>query len=120
MTAVLDIPLPLFMHDDAPRARESDLVTSHEAADSNDVHGSRACVIRLLQWKGALADHELVALHDEHETGFGMPNYTAQRLRSARSELVELGQVEVVPGEYRKTDKNRRAQVWRIKTEEAR
>lgn len=117
MTNVIDTPLPLFMDDDAPRVREPDPETSHEAADSNDVHGSRACVMRLLQWKGSLADHELVKLHDEHETGFGMPNYSAQRIRSARSELVELGQVEVVPGEYRKTDKNRRAQVWRIKRE---
>lgn len=120
MTTVLDTPLPLFMGDDAPRVRESDPETSHEAADSNDVHGSRACVIRLLAWLGPMADHELVKAHDEHEAGFGQPNYSAQRIRSARSELVELGQVEAVPGEHRMTEKNRRAKVWRIKIEEAR
>lgn len=93
--------------DDTPRTRKSDPVTSHAAADSNkNPTQSRALVLAVLTEKGPLADHELV----EHLSYAYM---TPQRIRTARHELVERGDVENA-GYTRKTATNRNAVVWQI------
>ena len=96
---------------DSPRARRTDDTASHEAADSNDIHGARAVVLSYLKL-GMYCDHELIAdyLFDARMIGNTRP-YTPQRLRTARAELVESGQVEAL-GIYRLTGTGRRAQVW--------
>lgn len=98
-----------------PRARRSDPITSHEAADSNDVYPSQTYVFDLLWLLGPSTDHELVAAAEkdfkEHPEQVA---WTPQRLRSARSELAGRGLVVHPEGEYRPSPSGRRAQVWRV------
>lgn len=94
----------MFKDGDSARTRFSDPITSHEAADSNNVHDSHTVVFGVLAEHGPLADHELVTWDD---------TFTPQRMRSARSELVELGKVEDT-GIYRLTPAGRRAKVWQV------
>lgn len=76
----------------APLARATDPITSDEAAQTVDVAGSQARVLDLLSKFGAMADFELVAAAEwYHADG---PDYSPQRLRTARHELVGLGLVE--------------------------
>lgn len=99
---------------DTPRSRSTDPTTSVDAGRSVQIVHSREYVRQTLAVFGPLADHELVELHADDTVGrkaFG--RFSPQRLRSARAELVALGEVESVPDEYRKTDSGRRAHVWR-------
>jgi len=95
---------PQILPDDRARTRRSDPLTSHEAADTNDVHGSQVSVLLTLSMSGPLADHELVER---------IKDYSPSRVRTARSELVEMGMVEFT-GFYRLTAGNRRTQVWQV------
>jgi len=95
---------PKILPDDTARTRRSDPITSHEAADTNDVHGSQVAVLLTLAASGPLADHELVA-----RIGF----YSPSRVRTARHELAESGLVEFA-GIYRLTAGKRRTQVWQV------
>ena len=96
--------VPIIWPDDSARARRSDPVTSHEAADHNDVENSIGLVLSALRSFGPSADHELVAL-------LGQSGFTPQRLRTARAALVERGIVQK-SGIYRLTGHGRRAIVW--------
>jgi len=98
-------PIHSIFGDDSPRARRTDPLTSHEAADTNDVSKSIGWVLQTLARK-SLADHELVGLAEMHGLHF-----TGQRLRTARAALVGMGLVEP-SGIYRLTENNRRAIVW--------
>lgn len=94
---------------DSPRARRTDPVTSHEAADTSDVTKSIGLVLQILTERGMLADHEIetwALVHYKSE-------FTGQRLRSARAALVERGQVKA-SGIFRLTKRNRRAIVWQV------
>lgn len=100
---------------DTPRSRKSDPTTSVDAGRSVSQALSQQYVRGLLAVHGAMADHQLVALAADDKAGheaFG--RFSPQRLRSARAELVALGDVESVPDEYRRTDSGRRAHVWRV------
>lgn len=98
-------PINSVFGDDTPRVRLTDPVTSHEAADSNNVVRPRVWVLETLT-RMPLADHELVEqAHDE------CVRFTPQRLRTARAELVRAGIVEA-SGIYRLTENSRRAVVW--------
>ena len=99
---------------DMPRSRSTDPTTSVDAGRSVQIAHSRDYVKQTLTVFGPLADHELVELHADDAAGrraFG--RFSPQRLRSARAELVALGEVESVPDEYRRTDSGRRAHIWR-------
>jgi len=91
---------------DTPRVRSKDPLTSHEAADHNDVEKSLGLVLSALKAFGPSADHELVQQ-------LGQSGFTPQRLRTARAALVERGLVEE-SGIYRLTSHNRRAIVWQV------
>lgn len=102
---------------DGPRVRETDPVTSHLAADSNDstVAASQTFVFDLLWWHGPLADHEMVdAAERDFQANPHAQKWTPQRLRSARAELVERGLVHMVEGERRRTGTGRNAHVWAV------
>lgn len=114
---------PLFTDDniipplngDGPRVRRTDPVTSHEAADSNNVPASQTYVFDLLYLSGPCADHELVAKAEAEFRAHPMSaSWTPQRIRSARSELVGRGLVRAVEGVFRPGPSGRRAQVWEI------
>ena len=110
IVAGLTPPIHSTFGEDSPRARRTDPVTSHEAADTNDVSKSIGWVLDTLA-RGPLADHELVLMG----TACGLP-FTGQRLRTARAALVAAGLVEA-SGLYRLTKSNRRAIVWQLSEE---
>ena len=95
---------PQILPDDTARTRRSDPVTSHEAADSNDVHGSQVSVLLILSMSGPLADHELVER---------IKDYSPSRVRTARHEMQEAGLIEYA-GFDRLTAGKRRTQVWQV------
>lgn len=102
---------------DGPRTRRHDPLTSHLAADSNEttVPESQTFVYDLLWIHGPLADHELVeAAEKDYKANPHAMSWTAQRLRSARAELVERGLVRMVAGESRRTATGRNAHVWEV------
>lgn len=94
----------ILLEDDSPRVRRTDPETAHEAADSNDVHGSQVAVTLTLASNGPLADHELVAR---------IPFYSPSRVRTARHELLIDGLVTDA-GYYHLTATGRRATVWSL------
>ena len=101
--------------DDTARVRQSDPITSHEAADSNDVKASQRYVLETLQVFGPLADHELVEFYEaeKHLIADLFGTFSPSRLRTARKELVEAGLVEFT-GKHTMTDHGCRAQVWAV------
>lgn len=97
--------------DDAPRVRRADPQTSHAAADSNDVHGSRAVVLDAFHQHRFFADFEL----EQFLAGSG---FTPQRLRTARHDLTEAGHLEFA-GMTRTTPSGRQARVFTLRKDAA-
>ena len=98
----------------AARSRSTDPTTSVGAGRSANLARSQDCVTDILETFGPMADHELVNLQQQGlwgQTPWG--KFSAQRLRSARAELVELGRVEF-SGLYDVTDSGRKARVWQV------
>lgn len=96
---------------DAPRARTSDPITSHEAAASiapEDLRPRLAAVLNLLAAFGPMTD-ELLARHYRNYPN--LPKQSPSGLRTRRSELVELGLV-AASGEYDYTASGRRSIKW--------
>ena len=91
--------------DDTARVRKSDPVTSHEAADSNQVALSQAAVLTIFRTSEPLADFEL----QDRLAG----RWSPERIRTARHELSEAG-VLTFTGYYHLTPRGRRAQVWAL------
>ncbi|QDZ15813.1 hypothetical protein [Humibacter ginsenosidimutans] len=87
-----------------PRARLTDPITSHEAADSVDIWPSHQAVLDQLEIAGAegMTQPELIA---------ALPYMSDSRVRSAVGELAAEGKV-VFAGFYRMTPRGRRSQVW--------
>lgn len=109
--AVSHVPM-IIPNDDTARVRLTDPETSHEAADSNDVHSSKAYVLALLRHHGAKADFELEEIHAAEVHQYSVPDYSPSRLRTARATLVTEGLVKF-SGEHRKPANRRtRARVW--------
>lgn len=93
-----------------PRSRRTDPVTSLDAGRAHDLAPSQQQVLELFAEAGRpLADHELVAAARAAHAPF-----SPQRIRTARSELAELGQLVLVEGEYRSTPARYRARVWAL------
>ena len=116
MTATDTLPPPLFWDDDEPRARRSDPITSHGAADSTQSKAaqSRDFVLYLLRDLGPMADHELVDAADLLNARLPeTPRFSPSRLRTARHELTESGSV-VDLGIFHLTASKRRAMVWAV------
>ena len=99
------ISVPQVLWDDLPRVRECDPITSHEAADSNNVPRSHQLVAKVLEFWGAVAQFEAENLL----RGVLSPS----RVRSAFSEMETLGEVRRTD-EFRVTPSGRRAQVWAL------
>jgi hypothetical protein len=101
-----EIPPSIILNDDTSRARRKDPLTSHEAADSNDIHASIGLVLATLTALGPLADHQVVEILADEP-------YTPQRIRTARAALVKRGLVEKA-GFKRRTKHNFNAEVWKV------
>lgn len=100
--------------DDTARARRSDPLTSHEAADSNNTAASRREVVEVLTWAACdLSDEAIVSAHERRFLGGRVGvRFTPSRLRTARHELAEAG-VVVEVGEAR-TRTGRRCKTWAL------
>jgi hypothetical protein len=94
---------------DTPRARRGDPVTSHEAADTNDVSRSIGLVLDILRTSRLpLTDEEI-----EFQAVFGRASeFTGQRLRTARKALVRQEQVVMVDKHGGRTSRARWSATW--------
>jgi hypothetical protein len=102
----------ILMAGDTARTRFTDPLTSHQAADSNNIAESSAAVVRILREAGqfGLSDWEI---EYEHRKADGL--YTGARLRTARHELTDAGLVED-SGDTTLTPSGRRCKIWRLTT----
>lgn len=102
---------PLIFPDDSPRARRTDPVTSHEAADAtaHAVAASQRAVANIFE-----NENRPLTARDVEQLRFvyGLP-YSESRLRSAVAELGRLGVLEVEGFVRREGDKRRR-QLWKL------
>lgn len=86
-----------------PRSRSTDPITSVDAGRAADLHGSQAAVLDLMRGPYTWTQAELER---------GIDQWSPSRIRSAVSELVELGLVEWT-GDTRPTRYGRKARVYR-------
>lgn len=92
-----------------PRARKTDPVTSHEAADSVEkVSTTQLAVYKLL--KKHMTDQELHTAYVSMVTIGKAPMASESGIRSRRAELVQLNLVE--PKGFARTWSGRRCIVW--------
>ena len=87
----------------SPRSRKSDPVTSVDAGRAADLSGSQAAVLDVMRGPFTWTQAELELFIDQ---------WSPSRVRSAVSELVELGLVEWT-GETRLSRYGRQARVYR-------
>lgn len=98
-----DLP-QIVMAGDSARARKSDPLESHAAADSSNLADSQHAVLTALAVHKHLAGFELEAL---------LPDWSGSRVRTAVSELVKAGRVRQ-SDKMRKTRFGRDAIVWEL------
>lgn len=95
---------------DTPRARRRDLITSHEAADTNDVTRSLGLVLHILNTAlEPITDEEI---ETRAVVGHGS-QFTGQRLRTARRHLVRMALVERAE-QVGRTSHGRRSAKWQV------
>lgn len=103
------------LNGDGPRVRVTDPITSHIAADSNNLTASQTYVSDMLWLLGPSADHELIAYCEaEFAANPSQKRWSPSRLRSARHELTGRGLVVEVEGELRVTPFGGPAKVWQV------
>lgn len=90
----------------AARSRSTDPVTSVNAGRAANLKGSQAAVFDIIRLgKRGWAQFEVEA---------NLPEFSGSRVRSAVSELVEVGLIAPVEGKLRETPYGRKAQVYRV------
>lgn len=98
------------------RARQSDPVTSHEAALEQrpaKVGAVQRVILDLLDHFGPLTDEQLVARFDEHVAAAeDAPPVTPQSVRTRRAELVLDGKVRAAG--LSRSARGNRARTWTI------
>lgn len=104
MTITESVPM---VFPDSPRVRRTDPVSSHEAADSNNVPLSHRLVLQAIDMAGKRG------LTQAQAEAWLRGQLSPSRVRTAFSELEVLGKVRRTD-EYRKTPSGRRAQVWEV------
>ena len=105
--------VPMIFPHDAPRARRSDPVTSHQAADRTTGRGGHAEVLSWLSiYPDGLTDDEIAAKHRRSRKQTGQKPLSGSRLRTARQELVKSKEV-VLLGDGT-SDAGNPAQRWGI------
>ena len=97
---------PMIRPDDTARTRKTDPLTSHAAADTNNVTDSQLFVLQCFNNGQQRAAFELEAIM----AGLFSPS----RIRTALRELQEQGRVGVVEGVLKRTPSGRNARVWKL------
>lgn len=94
-------------------ARATDPQTSWDAADSvTNISDVQACIKMLLR-STPMCDEKLVEQYEMWEKIDNFPQVTPQRIRTARADLVKLGQV--VATEYKERMRSGRyGIIWRV------
>src|SRR3546814_78290 len=107
--------IPLIFPTDTPRARRTDPLESHLAADGNDLAASQAEVRAILQTLGAATDDMILTQNERRLVdGRAITKLTPSRGRSARKEIGAV-RVEVDGKALRApTRTGTAAQVWRL------
>lgn len=101
-------------------ARLTDPLTSHEAAASITMGGTRLVQLSILAILDPGLSEKWPACTDEQimsaarATYPEIAHYSDTSFRSRRAELVKLGHVEQSPGWYGSTRSGRRANLWRL------
>ncbi len=94
---------------DKARARRTDPITSHSAADSVDVKGHRAVVLEALRF-GPATDEELI---DRIRQRWPEAAPSDQSIRSRRCELRRMGFVRATD-EFRPSSRGNSSRVWGV------
>ena len=97
---------PMIRPDDTARTRKTDPLTSHAAADSNNVTDSQLFVLQCFNNGQQRAAFEL----EQIMAGLFSPS----RIRTALRELQDQGRVGVVEGVLKRTPSGRNARVWKL------
>jgi hypothetical protein len=99
-----------------PKARKTDPNTSHEAASKvSNVEQVRSAIYVILSANpNGLTDGQIERIYEKARPELRWPFASSSGLRTRRSELVEMGQVEH-SGEYKLTESGRRTIVWKSK-----
>ena len=97
---------PMIRPDDTARTRKTDPLTSHAAADTNNVTDSQLFVLQCFNNGQQRAAFELEAIM----AGLFSPS----RIRTALRELQDQGRVGVVEGVLKRTPSGRNARVWKL------
>lgn len=110
--------LPIFglLGDDEPRARRSDPVTSHAAADKS-AHGlseMKVNILNIFERFGALTDSELNDIYQRQSLMFGWKKVRPDTPRKRRSDLSSAGFL-VDTGETRVNQFGSAEVVWGLK-----
>ena len=99
-------------------SRRTDLITSVEAGSRAKKLASQDYVRHVMRTSGPYADHELVAFYEDDIMAWRFGRFSPQRLRTARHELTEAGEIEAT-GYFHLTPSNFRAHVWQTKEQDA-
>ncbi len=102
------------MKDTLP-VRPTDPDTSHEAAEKVVTRRIRVrdAVLRILREHGPMTHEELVDRYVWEFRCGTVPASSASSIRTRCAELVDDGEVEMVPDETRRTAMGNRARLWR-------
>lgn len=96
-------------------ARNSDPITSHQAAASvKDINKTHERVLEVLERYGPATDEEIERYYFNLAQLFDWPSASPSGLRSRRAELVALGKVYDT-GERGKTASGRATAIWELK-----
>ena len=99
--------------------RRSDPITSVEAAEKAKKLASQDYVRHVMRTSGPFTDQELVQFYDDDVMAWRFGTFSPERLRTARHELTGEDKEIHFAGYYRLTTRNRRAQVWASKEQDA-
>lgn len=102
--SLFDVP-QIVTAGDTARARATDPITSHQAADTSNLADSQNAVLN------ALAVHKHLAAFELEQV---LPVWSPSRIRTALKELEAVGRVRVSDRPARRTPYGRTAQVWEV------
>jgi hypothetical protein len=97
------------------RARNSDPITSHEAAATITTPEllTRMQMVEKLLKAWPMADEELVGLFNAAAIAGLCKMASPQGIRTARANLVKAGKVQAIEGVFAKTEMGNNAHIWK-------